>query len=262
MISNTNSFKTLKEQVQEVINFSVLCCSAVPSLKGYMKAIEKGSAAKLPDADYYHGDPDFQRLRDYIPAYKKNLGKLMLLSSFSYFEAYFKSMITEFFNYHGGFDTYIEMALSRQKSHILYAENEPAKTSVRKLREYPKNGKKDKYIKHAKLLANSEFRFPSELMSAFGAKELHARYKDMKSVDIPHFAQWCFGVPLSEYEIKTFHSVRETRNDIAHGKKQYVDIGDAMEYNKTLRALALKIDSHIVEHFFVIEAGSEKPIEV
>lgn len=256
MISNTKSFKVLKDQTQEVIDFSVLCCTAVPSMKGYIKAVEKGSADKIPDPDYYKGEPNYEQLKGYIPSYKKNLGKLILLSSYSYFEAYFKSMIKELFEYHGGFESLIDIAHKRQEAHIRYAESEPAKTSVRKLREHPKSGKEQKYLKHARELANSEFRFPSELMSAFGIKELHSRYKDMRSVDIPYYAKWCFGVPLADTEVEEFHKIRETRNDLAHGKRQHIELSDAIKFNKTLRALALEIDRHIVEHYFVVDTGA------
>lgn len=256
MIPNTKSFCVLKQQVQEVIDFSVLCCTAVPSMKGYIKAVENGVAGKIPDPDYYKGQPNYDQLKGFVPSYRKNLGKLILLSSFSYFEAYFKSLIDEIFEFHGGFESLIDSSLKRQLAHMSFIDTEPAKTAVRKLKEYPKRNKKQKYEKYAKELENSEFRFPSELMSAFGLKELHSRYKDMKSVEIPYFVIWCFGVSLTNDEVDRFHKIRETRNEIAHGKKEYIELKESLAFNQELRSLAMKIDSHIVNHYFVIEPSN------
>lgn len=127
MISNSKSFSVLKQQIQSAIDFSVLCCHAVPSLNAYIKAVEKGGAPKLPDADHFKGDPNFDQLRGYIPEYRKNLGKLMFINSFSYFEAYFKSLICEVMEFHGGQDDFVQQSLTRQHDHLLFADREPAK---------------------------------------------------------------------------------------------------------------------------------------
>ncbi|EKO5201071.1 hypothetical protein P0J05_004152, partial [Vibrio vulnificus] len=53
MITNTKAFEVLKGQIQSTLDFSVLCCQAVPALNAYMKAVDKGAAKKLPDADHF-----------------------------------------------------------------------------------------------------------------------------------------------------------------------------------------------------------------
>lgn len=191
MISNSNSFIILKAQNQSILDFSVLCCQAVPSLNAYMKAVENGSAPKLPDADYYGGEPDFERLKSLIPDYRKNLGKLIFISSFSYFEAYFKSLVEEVLDFHGGLELFVETSVRKQQQHLKYAKKETTKKSVRKLREYPKPGKEQKYLKHAEKLDKTDFRFPSELFATFGIKELGNNYRDLKASQIPHVAKYC-----------------------------------------------------------------------
>ena len=71
MIKATEAYKKLKAQIQDSIDFVYLNCHAVPSLKGYIKAVEKGSADKLPDADHFTESSNHDRLRKIIPNYKK-----------------------------------------------------------------------------------------------------------------------------------------------------------------------------------------------
>ncbi|MBV4469923.1 HEPN domain-containing protein [Pseudomonas siliginis] len=253
MITNTNAFFILKQQIQSSIDFSVLCCQAVPALKAYIKAVEKGSAPKLPDADHFKGDPNFDQLKGYIPEYRKNLGKLMFINSFSYFEAYFKSLIAEVLEFHGGKDAFVDRAKKRQHQHLVFAEGTDTKKSANKLREYAKPSKSFKYIKYTNKIEHTDFRFPSELFAAFGIFELGTNYSDLKASQIPHVAQLCFGVDLTESEVESFSSYRNLRNSVAHGQTLTIDFNEANAANSFLRSLALKIDKHVVKHFLVIE---------
>lgn len=252
-MTNTKSFELLKGQIQSTLDFSVLCCQAVPALNAYMKAVDLGSASKLPDADHFKGDPNFEQLKGFIPEYRKNLGKLMFISSFSYFEAYFKALIEEVLNFHGGQDDFVELSLKKQNQHMHYAEQEAPRKSANKLREYAKKGKELKYKKHTKELEHTDFRFPSELFSTFGIMELGNNYKDLKASQIPHVACWCFGVELTEDEINRFSELRDLRNRVAHGKVLQIEFNEANSANQFLRNLAIKIDRHVVKHFLVIE---------
>ena len=253
MITNSNAFFILKQQIQSSIDFSVLCCHAVPALNAYIKAVENGVAKKLPDADHFKGDPNFEQLREYIPEYRRNLGKLMFINSFSYFEAYFKSLISEVLNFHGGKDAFVDRAQKRQHQHLVFAENKETRTAANKLREYAKPSHRLKYVKYTKEIEHTDFRFPSELFAAFGIVELGTNYSDLKASQIPHVAKLCFGVELTESEISTFSSYRDLRNNVAHGKTLSIEFNEANSANKFLRALALKIDRHVVKHFLVVE---------
>lgn len=253
MISNSKSFELLKGQIQSTLDFSVLCCQAIPALNAYMKAVEKGRADKLPDADHFKGEPNFEQLKGFIPEYRKNLGKLMFISSFSYFEAYFKALIEEVLNFHNGQTCFVELSLNRQAKHMHYAEQDAPKKSANKLREYAKKGKELKYAKHVKELDNTYFRFPSELFSTFGIVELGNNYRDLKASQIPHVARWCFGVELTEDEIGQFSNLRDLRNRVAHGKVTQIEFNEANSANQFLRDLAIKIDKHVIKHFLIIE---------
>jgi len=252
VISHTKAFLTLKEQNQTLFDFSVLCCQSVPALKGYMKAVEAKATPKLPDADHFKGAPNFTQLRGFVSAYKKTLGRLVFLSSFTYFEAYFKALIEEVLAFHGGQDAFVSASMKRQSAHLSACDLPDVAKSAGKLREYKKGHLAPSYKKHIKALESTEFRFPSELFATFGVVEL-ANYKELKASQIPHVAKWCFGVPLSPNEETEFSKYRDERNDIAHGNIVAVDFSAGLEASRFLRDLSVKIDKHVVKHFLVIE---------
>ncbi|ELB2059298.1 HEPN domain-containing protein [Vibrio parahaemolyticus] len=256
MITNTKSFELLKGQIQSTLDFSVLCCQAVPALKAYMKAVENNSAPKLPDADHFKGEPNFEQLREFIPVYRKNLGKLLFINTFSYFEAYFKALISEVLEFHGKQEEFVKLSLEKQRQHMSYSEQDTPRKSANKLREYKKENKKMKYFKHIRELEHTDFRFPSELFATFGIMELGNNYKNLKASQIPYVMKWCFGVDLTEEEESIFYELRELRNEIAHGKVTEIDFIKANKSNAFLRNLAIKIDKHVVKHFMLIESHS------
>lgn len=252
MISHSKSFLVLKEQNQTLFDFAVLSCQSVPALKGYMKAVEGGSAPKLPDADHFKGNPDFTQLRSFITEYKKTLGRLIFISSFSYFEAYFKALLEEVLSFHGGHEKFLGTAASRTDLHVSSCAQPSIEKSANKLREYPKRHFAPSYRKHIGVLEATDFRFPSELFSSFGIMELR-NYLDLKASQIPHVAKWAFGVPLTEAEELEFSSHRDTRNEIAHGSLVHLDFTRGLEASRFLRELSVKIDKHVVKNFLVIE---------
>ncbi|MCA2967284.1 MAG: hypothetical protein INH43_02065 [Acidobacteriaceae bacterium] len=252
MIAHSKSLLAHKKQNQTLFNFAVLCCQAVPALKGYMKAVEGGSAPKLPDADHFKGAPDFVQLRMFASEYRKTLGRVIFLSSFSYFEAYFKALIEEVLQFHGGQEAFRKSALERQETHLTALDQPEIAKAASKLREYKKGNFAPSYRKHIKTLEQSDYRFPSELFSLFGIVELE-KYKDLKASEIPHVVKWCFGLRLTEAEEVEFSRHRDTRNDIAHGSLLELDFNKGMEASRFLRELSIKIDKHVVRHFLVIE---------
>ena len=58
-------------------------------------------------------------------------------------------------------------------------------------------------------------------------------------------------VPTSQYLMG-----HRDKRYIAHGRRNDFTVSSAMECNRFLRELAVRIDNHIVTNFFVIEAYS------
>lgn len=253
MISNSKAFEVLKGQIQSTLDFSVLCCQAVPALKGYMKALEFGSVDKLPDADYFKGKPNIEQLKNFSSKYKKNLGKFLFINTFSYFESYFKDLISEIEDFHGGNELFRNAALEKQKKYSTLSSDPQLILNSNKLREYKKQTHLMKYRKHISALEHTDFRFPSEMLSTFGLIELFKNYSDLKASEIPHVAEYAFGVEMSSVELETYSKYRDLRNRIAHGKVSEIEFKDAIEMNYFMRSLALKIDKKVVRDFFIIE---------
>lgn len=200
------------------------------------------------------GAPDFTQLRAFATAYKKTLGRLVFISSFSYFEGYFKALLEEILTFHGGHDAFVQVAVKRTEHHAASCAAPVTDSSARKLRGYPKRSLAPSYRKHIKTLETTDFRFPSELFSSFGIMELK-NYLDLRASQIPHVAKWALGVPLTESEEDTFSKHRDTRNEIAHGNLVELDFTRGLAASRFLRDLSVKIDKHVVKHFLVIESA-------
>ena len=252
-IAHTNAFLMLKERNQALLDSVVLLCQAVPALKAYIKAVEKGAAEKLPDSDHFKGDQDHERLRSIARSYRENLGKMVLLSTASYFEAYFHELVDEFFSFHGGVEALIDLAEKRRASSISNTD-ELARKARNKLSEVAKRGKEDKYEKCTRELREMGFVLPSSWMGPYGLRTLHERAKNARLVDVPDILRYGLAVPLCEAEVSEFHRLRGKRNDAAHGKLASYALKEALSANKYYRALALKADRHMIEYLFLSES--------
>lgn len=253
MYVHTKAFLVLRRQTQGVLDFAVLICNSVPLLKMALKNIGKNKKwSQLARPDYFKGGPNQDQLREFSKEYKENLSKYLLLSLFSYFEAYVIDSIKEIFEFHGGKDALLRYAHERCKRHV-----NPVNTEIinnrRKLQDAFSKHKTQKYKKYTKLLKIQDYKFPSELLSPYGILKLSDDLKDLKSVEIPNVLIYGLHLNLSTSDVNRFHSIRDTRNKIAHGESLHLDIRYVMNSNKFLRELAVRIDRHIVDNFFVIE---------
>lgn len=256
MYPNTESFLRLRAQTQAVLDFTVLISNSVPLLKMTIKNIEKGiNGIQLANPDYFKGDQNQEQLKSYAADYKINLSKYLLLSNFSYFEAYVSDAIEEMFKFHGGSEQLINDARRRCRKHI-----NPSDTVInenrKKLQDSYKKKNDGKYRKFTNLLQEYNFKFPSELLSSYGVQKLKDELKNIKSVDIPSLLIDGLLFPMTEDDVEEFHRIRDIRNSIAHGKCKSFDMPSAMICNKFLRNLSVQIDSHIVNNFFIIERFS------
>lgn len=252
MIDSSKAYKKLKGQIQDSIDFVLLCCHATPALKGYMKAVESGSTPKIPDPDIFKKPTNHQRLREIIPNYRKVLGRYLIMSSFSYFEAYISDVFVEIFEFHGGRQEFLQRATSK-RDETFNAIDQAQERIIMQLRETPKKGKQAKYKRSCEELNRTGYRFPTDLLAAYGILRLQEQLQNFRSVEVPGLVQSALGLTLSQTDIDGFHRIRELRNSIAHGETTGVDLNEAIEANRSLRTLAVKIDKHIVKHFLVVE---------
>lgn len=79
-------------------------------------------------------------------------------------------------------------------------------------------------------------------------------FDKLKAVDIPDLLRDAFLYQFSDADELRFHSIREKRNSIAHGKSDgNLSLGNVIEHNYFLRNLAVDIDTHFRTHFFIVE---------
>ena len=266
MIISTESFNRLKKEQQKILDFSVLICHSIPNVKktiaGENKSIPHFS---IPKPDYFVKSPN-ERILDLSQHYKEDLAKYILISAFSFFESYVKSVVKELFNFHGGKDTFIEKVIERQKNY-LQLENDDRTKSIRKLQEPIKPKNWQRYKKYLDELKDDyEYKRPSELLSPLGIKYLNdiTANGNFKSVFIPEILELGFSLDLSDKvnrhthlkdkDLKeTFNYYRELRNSISHGNKAQVSIEKTMDLVRFLRHISVKIDNHLVNNFFILE---------
>lgn len=239
-----------------MMNFTVVVCYAVPSLKTQVKVIDAGIAGPdLPRPDFFTTDTRTpHQVRELTLDYKSTLASNMLISSFSYFEAYVIGVIKEMIDFHGGNDLFIQLA-ERRSSQFMTTPHLSGKVKLhkRKLQDRIDKHKQDKYRKYSRELEAVGYRFPSELLSSYGVRMLISKTHNLRSVDIPDILQHGLHMKLSPERLKKFDNIRRTRNDIAHGKRITVLLKDAMNDTNFLNEFGKDIDEHLTEHFFVIE---------
>ncbi len=279
MKSNTEAFERLRKEEQEIMNFTYLICTAIPnlkkSMKGYKEKIKNYESLAKPE-HFIESRNHFSRLESLSKTYKRNLTKYVLISSYSFFESYFRSAIKELIEFHGGKEIFLKNTSHRMKelikSYSLKVENNDSIADIsKKLREPYKKKNTQRYKKALKELeSKSNYRNPSELLSiTFGLKNFLelVNAEDFRSALIPDILEQNFLFDLSDKintheELKemdlrqTFDSMRTLRNQISHGKFAYdQDIGfpKVIEYVNFIRKFSLKIDIHLVTYFFILE---------
>lgn len=254
MIPHTKSFKRLKEEAQQVLDFAIVVSYAVPSLKRVLQTVGEDEALPFTP-DHFDSRPiATQKVRSNIKHYKEVLSRHIFISSFSYFEAYFVDVLKEIIAFHGAECLLSKHNLSRNKALI----GDDAQRSVRKLREYRTPSNLGAYASHGRKLAASGFVFPSSVLARHGLQQLIQLIESdkIRSVEIPGLIESVLQLPLDQdLEVKKFHAFRSMRNSIAHGrpKKGSLHLQKAIEANDFLRNLALKIDAHITRNLLLVE---------
>jgi hypothetical protein len=251
LIPNSKAYAILRDNSQEFLNYVVLSCTAVPTLKKQIQA--SGVAGISPD--YFKGAPDAAQLLSYAAVYQESLARMIVITLFSYFEAYVKGLLTEIVDFHGGPTTFQATADKRAKAFVANS-SQTIIDSKRKLQERSKAAKIQSYRKHSAILVKEGFRFPSELLAPYGVKNLiqKAKPKGSKAFEIPELLRDALCFPLPAKDDARLNSIRETRNNLAHGKAGFITLVEALTIGKDLRDISAKVDKHAVEHFFVVEA--------
>jgi RiboL-PSP-HEPN len=247
----TKAHERHKLAVQQAYDFAVMLCYAVPHLSTDLNAADENAPAHLTP-HYFAPLNSVKFLRDNVATFEERLSAYMLLSLFSFFEAFVDEIVQEFFDFHGGTEKIIELAASRDSTLAAAAESQNLKKSISRLTKN-KKGKHQKYQKYSKVLREAGYRFPTERFSSYGVRALIDRYNNLKAYAIPDFIEHGFSMPWSTAERAQFKQIREKRNDVAHGHPKSVNLAYISRVNEFLRDMTFRINAHFLEHFFVVE---------
>ena len=262
VIQHTFAFKTLKDQAQEIFDFAVMVCCATPYLKHGISLERKDYVGTNFEGEMVPFRPDhfsqkgvyMGKLIDSSQKYKKEVAKTIRLSSFSYFEAYVGDIIREIFEFHGGQSILSTMTLD-QNMDVLTSDQSSARS---KLKERPKKSWTQRYQKLFSKLDPAKVNFPHHFLMKIGMETMQRRATSYKASQIPEMLSDLLGFELSATELGQFYEIREARNRIAHGRAVPGDtvLSTAIDANFNLRQLALRIDSHVLKYWMVIDPVS------
>jgi hypothetical protein len=268
MRDQSDAFLVLKTEQQRILDFSKLVCYSVPNLKKSIKGFKEKvtNYETLVQADYFVEPVDVNRLAELAKHYKDNLSKYILISSFSFLESYFRDVIKELEDFHGGLPNLIKHVQQRQA--VLKGAYTADMNEKKQLLQT--TYKKRRWQKYQNLLTSLEsevaYRHPSELFSAYGVKSFFELVSSngFKSVMIPDLVEIGLGLDLSDKINKhpdladktlreTFDTMRDLRNSVGHGKANNVNFDKVMDLIRFVRYFSVLVDSHLVRNFFVIQ---------
>lgn len=122
MISHTKAFSRLKREQQKVLNYTILVCHAVPNLKKTIHGEEESVPYYEVAQPHYYKKSELKRLKKLAESYKLDTAKYTLISVFSFFEFYFKSVVEELIEFHGGKDNFISNTQLKHKKLLQISE--------------------------------------------------------------------------------------------------------------------------------------------
>lgn len=258
---HTSAYAKWKTQTQDTFNFSVLVCSAVPTLKRNLKLYEKGVIDTLTKPDHYGPEGDLTKewndkavplLRVKADGYRGKLSKYVLISNFSFFESYVRDAIEEMVAFHGGLDSFSRSAAARANI-IGTTKSEEIEGACRKLRGKKQPNHKQRSIVATNTLKEAGYTFPTDLFAAYGVATFVRSLGNMFAKDIPSILKEGLHLPMTDDEILLFHNIREARNNVAHGHAVSLDLTKVTNMCKFLRTIALRLDQHILRYFMISE---------
>jgi hypothetical protein len=255
MIPHTKAFSRFREQGNDLLDYAVLLSYALPALEQSIAKQSGPTAGFLPKQYFFkNSNLSFEELAHRLKKSDEAFGKEVLISLFSYFDAYFVDLLEELIAFHGGSSAVVERSKRHTRDAIATAVVK-ADSSRKKLLEYPKPNLTAKYQKHIRILKAAGYPFPSVRMSALGWKSLVGllENKRLRTVDYPEILKDGLLFPITDAEVSKFNLLRDKRNKIAHGRLSKYKARTAIDDGTWLRQLATRIDRHVVEDIMIID---------
>ena len=251
MLKHTDAYIAWRTSSQDMLDFAVMICTAAPQLKHALAERDADpNAFVAANSGFRPSEVPYSTERRALSHYKKVLGANLLLAVFSYFESYIFAAIDEVIDFHGGEEM---MEENIRKQAYQRPPTKAQKSKLSGLRAKYKPSRADKYRKVTSSLDVNEIVWPSQRLMLYGFKQMLTQKKRWKSFEIPDLLEYLLTFAMTQAERDKFHTIRADRNQIAHGKGMSYDLKKATLASNYFRELALRIDEHIVEYFFIME---------
>jgi hypothetical protein len=262
MTKHTKAYLAFKTEAERLANFVALVSHAVPVLRRVIAQPSVASQIPLKPADNFPHDRSTEETLDsWAKGYDAELARLVVLATFSYFEAYVKGVLGEIFELQGGAPQFIAHATKRVTRNWGAPSPEIAGAKG-KLQKPDNKSRAERARKFTRILEKEGYRFPSEILAVYGAKQLQLRIdpksrQEVKAAGIPDLLSDALLLQVTKAQRQLFDELRMLRNDIAHGALPSVTVQDAIKTTTALRKWAVRIDEYVVQHFFVLEKYAE-----
>jgi hypothetical protein len=230
VIGHTEAFSRYRALSQAHLNFVVAVSHAMPALRADL-ALPAATLTQAPDYFQASRNPKSE-VATYVAGYQDELARSTLISVFSYFEGYARSLFREIVSFHGGADPFKKLARDRT-TRFLSSPHVGITLYKRKLQDRRAPHKLLKYRKYGELLDAKGFRFPTDLLAHFGVVHLLTKIKDDRSIrawEIPGLIEECLLFPMTQAERDLYESARITRNNIAHGKAPVITLASSLRH--------------------------------
>ncbi len=188
-------------------------------------------------------DDYINNLESSTSGYQKKLATYLYFSAFSFFEAYIVDLAKEVVAQFSRIDkkTYLD-------GHGVRNDLKNLRSKLAK-QHFP--GHEGRYIKISKILNSEGYKTPTDLLFTSSLELLEEKINDLKANDIPVFLEKILFFKMSEADKLIFHTLRDQRNSIGHGRKAYAPtLSDVIVANKFFKRVSSEIDEHVVFHFF------------
>lgn len=178
--------------------------------------------------------------------YQSKLATYLYFSLFSYFEAFILDLAQEVLS---------SLSYLDGKKYVdNHTENFEEEKNKAKLSNDFDPRKIDRYKKYSAKLKDQGYLTPKEILLSSLLDNLNSKIDNLKASDIPNFLENTFFITFNKKENELYHSLRDNRNSIGHGKKSFTPtIKDVIIANKFFKELSLKIDKQMTQHFFELQ---------
>lgn len=258
----TSAYSAFKGEAERITNLAVLFSHAVPVLTRVIKDPAAAASVALKPADNFpHDNSDGPTLLQFAMGYDQALARLIVLSVFSYFEAYVSAALGEVFDLQGGLENFKRIAARRATKHWTLPPG-PIAEAKRRLQTRDDRAKIDRFKKFSNVLDEARFAFPPDLLAQYGAQQLAKKIEPkgrqaLRAHEIPDLLADALLCPPTPAERHVFEDIRSLRNKVAHGAAPALTVHSAIKKSTSLRKWAGRIEAHIAEHFLVLAKYSK-----